>query len=537
VHAIIVPMPARDFLRSLAATGLLLGASLNAFAQSPLPPEVDAALQRAGVPREALAVVVQEVGAPQPRLAWQAQQPMNPASLMKLVTTAAALDLLGPAWTWTTPVWIQGTTLAGVLDGNLVIKGSGDPKFVQERLWQLLRRLQQLGVREIRGDIVIDRSSFALPPHHPADFDNEPYRPSNVGADALMLNYKSVLLSFTPDPSRGLAIVSSEPPLAGVRIDLSVPLGAGPCDDWRGALRPDFTDPLRIRFAGHYPASCLERQWPVAYADPKGYNARVLTGLWREMGGKLTGRVREGTAPSEPPSFELSSPPLAELIRDINKFSNNMMAQQLFLTLATTQRGGAATPEQARDVLRMWLAERFGEPVASGSVIDNGSGLSRETRLTAQLLARLLQAAYAGPSMPELMSSLPVIGVDGTLRRTRNGSIGRAHLKTGSLRDVASIAGYVLSSGGRRYVLVAILHHPSANAARPALEALVNWTAADMTPADPPSPLVPAAPPITPPPPVLPAASAPPAAEPASAPAAPPAVSPPASAPAPEPTS
>jgi D-alanyl-D-alanine carboxypeptidase/D-alanyl-D-alanine-endopeptidase (penicillin-binding protein 4) len=488
-------MPIRTLLQSLLRAlfiTLFMGAS-HAGA-GPLPLEVETALQRAGVPREALVVVAQEVGASTPRLAWQAQMPVNPASLMKLVTTTAALDLLGPAWSWTTPVWIQGTTLNGVLEGNLVIKGSGDPKLVQERLWLLLRRVQQLGVREIRGDIVLDRNAFVVPDQNPADFDGEPLRPYNVRPDALLLNYKSLLLTFTPDSARGVAIVSSEPPMAGVRIDLSVPLSTGVCNDWRAALRADLADPQRIRFAGHYATACGEKQWPLAYADPKAYNPRMLAGLWREMGGKLVGRVRDGQAPTDPPSFELSSPPLAEVIRDINKFSNNVMAKQLFLTLGLTQRG-TGTPEQSRDVLRMWLAERHGED-ARGVVIDNGSGLSRESRLTAQLLARLLQVAYAGPAMPELMSSLPVTGIDGTMRRARNAATGRAHLKTGSLRDVAGIAGYVLSTGGRRYVLAAIVNHPNAMAARPALEALVQWTANDMSPPPEPVPvpvLVPAA--------------------------------------------
>jgi D-alanyl-D-alanine carboxypeptidase/D-alanyl-D-alanine-endopeptidase (penicillin-binding protein 4) len=509
----------RDIVRGLCAAGLIcLASHATAAPIVGLPPEVDAALTRAGVPREAMVVVAQEVGASEARLAWQPQLLVNPASLMKLVTTSAALDLLGPAWAWNTPVWVQGTALNGVLEGNLVIKGSGDPKFVQERLWQVLRRVQQLGVREIRGDIVLDRSAFSLPPHHPGAFDAKPYSPQNTGADALLLNYKSVQLTFTPDPVRGLAVVSSEPPLAGVRIDLTVPLSAqGVCNDWREALRPDFTDPLRIRFMGHYPASCAEQFWQVAYADPASYNARVLAGLWREMGGKLIGRVREGQAPTDAPSFQVASPALAEVVRDINKFSNNVMAQQLFLTLPITQRGGPGTPDQARDLVRSWLAERFGD-AARDVVIDNGSGLSRDARLSAQLLARLLQAMYAGPTMPELMSSLPVIGVDGTLRRARNGATGRAHLKTGSLNGVAGIAGYVLSSGGRRYVLVTIINHANANLARPALEAMVQWTANDFTPPVPPQPLVvpqaePAAsavPPPVPAPPPAPASAAPP---------------------------
>ena len=483
----------RTLFCTLAATLFMAASPAGANA---LPADVETALQRAGVPREALSVVVQEVGAATPHLSWQAQASVNPASLMKLVTTAAALDLLGPAWSWTTPVWIQGTTLNGVLDGNLVIKGNGDPKLVQERLWLLFRRVQQLGVREIRGDIVLDRSAFSVPEQDPADFDGEPLRPYNVRPDALLLNYKSLVLTFTPDPARGVAIVSAEPPLAGVRVDLSAPLSNGVCNDWRAALRPDLADPLRIRFAGHYASACGEKQWPLAYADPKAYNPRLLAGLWREMGGKLIGRVRDGTAPTDPPSFELSSPPLAELVRDINKFSNNVMTQQLFFSLAATQRG-SGTQEQARDLLRQWLADRFGDD-ARGVVIDNGSGLSRDSRLSAKLLARLLQAAYAGPAMPELMSSLPVSGIDGTLRRARNAATGRAHLKTGSLKDVAGVAGYVLSHGGRRHVLVAIINHPNANAARPALEALVQWAANDMSPPTPPAPL-----------PVSPAASSP----------------------------
>jgi D-alanyl-D-alanine carboxypeptidase/D-alanyl-D-alanine-endopeptidase (penicillin-binding protein 4) len=439
-----------------------------------LPAGVQAALARADVPPEALAVVVQDVGSRHPRLAWQAEQPFNPASLAKLVTTYAALDLLGPAWTWSTPVWLQGSVADGVLDGNLVIKGNGDPKLVLERLWLLLRRVQQLGVREIRGDIILDRTAFGIHEQSPADFDGEPLRPYNVRPDALLLNYRALVLGIVPDAARGVALVGVEPPLAGVRADTSVPLLAGPCDDWRGALKADFSDPLRVRLAGGYPLACGERSWSLAYAEPRAYNERLLVGLWRELGGKLGGAVREGLAPSTPPSFELSSPPLADVVREINKFSNNVMAQQLFLTLGLA-RGTGGTPEAAREVLRRWLGERIGG-AADGARIDNGSGLSREVRLSARLLARLLQSAWTSPVMPELMASLPVSGTDGTLLRAR-AAPGRAHLKTGSLRDVAGVAGYVLGASGRRTIVVALINHPNANAARPAFDALVQWAA------------------------------------------------------------
>ena len=469
--------------KALKLVTLVLCAGLHsALSAAPraLPIEVETALERAKVPAEALVFTVQEVGSRRPRLAWQADQPMNPASLMKLFTTFAALELLGPAWAWTTPVWLQGSVKDGVLDGNLVIKGSGDPKLVLERMWLLMRRVQQLGVTDIRGDIVLDRSAFAAPDQHPGDFDGEPLRPYNVGADALLLSYKSVVFSFTPDPARGVAWVGVDPSLEGLHADPpNVPLVEGACNDWRGALKADTADPLRIQFNGAFPASCGEKHWTLAHGDPRAYNERALVALWREMGGKLAGTVHDGVAPAGPPSFEIGSPALAEVVRDINKFSSNVMAQQLFLTLGLTQRG-AGTPAAAREVLKQWMAQRLGT-VASGVVIDNGSGLSRESRASAQAFARLLQAAWASPVMPELVSSLPLVGVDGTLRRSRT-AVGRAHLKTGSLRDVAGVAGYVLANSGRRYVLVGIVNHPNANAARPALDALVQWTVNDTLP-------------------------------------------------------
>ena len=462
---------------SLLCAGLALLMSSGAVAApDALPAPVVAALDRAKVPRDAVVAMVQEVGGARPRLAWQADQPANPASLMKLLTTFSALELLGPAWSWSTPVWLQGTLRDGVLDGNLVIKGSGDPKLVIERMWLLLRRVQQLGVREIRGDIVLDRAAFVVPEQSPADFDGETLRPYNVRADALMLNYKAVVFTFTPDPARGIATISIDPPLAGVRADTGVPLTAGACDDWRGALRADFGDPMRLRFAGGYAASCAEKTWATAYADPERYNARAMLGLWKEMGGRITGSVRDGAAPVTPPTFEAVSPALAEVVRDINKYSNNVMAQQLFLTLGLTQRG-TGTPDAAREVIRQWSKERLGASSAA-LVIDNGSGLSRESRVSAQLLTQLLLAAWASPVMPELMASLPVSGIDGTLKRSR-ATLGRAHLKTGSLRDVAGVAGYVLANSGRRYAVVAIANHPNANAARPAFDALVQWAAND----------------------------------------------------------
>lgn len=465
--------------RLWAVAGLVLAAAAQASPAQTLPPEVQRALKSAGVPADALSVHLLDTHGGRRVLQWQDAKAVNPASLAKLLTTAAALDRLGPAWSWATPVWLAGAVNErGVLEGSLHIKGSGDPKLVLERVWLLLRQVQQRGVREIRGDIVLDNSAFAVPEGSPAEFDGEPLRPYNVRPAALLFNFRSSVYTFVPDAAAGVARIAVEPALAGQVVDRSVPLASGPCEDWRGALKASF-DPARARFAGSYALACGEQSWPVADPQPASYEARLVDALWREMGGVLHGSVREGPAPeSTKPTFELRSPPLAELIRDINKFSNNVMAQQLFLTLAREANPRQpATPDSARETLMRWLVERTGSG-GDEVLLDNGSGLSRSTRLSAARLAKVLLQAYEGPAMSELMSSLPVSGLDGTMRRSR-AAPGRAHLKTGSLRDVAGVAGYVLSNSGRRYVLVAIVNHPQANAARPALDALVQWTLRD----------------------------------------------------------
>jgi len=467
--------------RRWLALGLLCWLG-QALAQTPaLPPEVSAALRRARLPESALSVVLQEAGSGQRLLAWNEQVPVNPASVFKLVTTYAALDLLGPAWTWSTPVSASGPLRDGVLDGTVTLRGSGDPKLVIERLWLLLRRLQQLGVREIRGDILLDRSAFKPADGAAGDFDGEAGRPYNVRPDALLLNYKSINLSFTPEPARGLVRISAEPALAGLTVDSSVALAEGPCLDWRTALKADTSDADKLRLLGRYPASCGAQTWPLAYVDPGSYNARLVAQVWRELGGALLGKVRDGTAPAgSRPLFEFSSPPLADVVREINKYSNNVMAEQLLLSLALAGQGGIGPVglAEGREVLRRWLLARLGEETLQGIVIDNGSGLSRDTRIPALALARLLQQAWSSPVMSELMSSLPVNGVDGTLKHSAS-TAGRAHLKTGSLRDVSALAGYVLSNSGRRYVLVAVVNHPLAAASRPALDALIQWSIAD----------------------------------------------------------
>ncbi len=436
-----------------------------------LPPEVQAALQRAKVPSENFHVMVVDTSASStPRLSHQAQVRVNPASLMKLTTTTAALDTLGPAFVWRTPVYVDGPVRDGVLHGNVYVRGSGDPRFVVERLWLLMRRIQGLGIQNIQGDIVLDRRAFDVSPRDAASFDGEPLRPYNAAPDALLLNFQSLLIQFVPDRAANVARVQVEPPLAGVQLPATVPLNNGDCNDYRSALRADWSDPTRIRFAGTFSALCGEKMWPVAYAAPQQFAQRAIAGMWQQLGGRLSGQVREGSVPDNlQPMFNMESATLAETIRDINKYSNNVMAQHVFLTLSQ-QQSGVGSLEASRELMQRWWRERVGGDVPT---FDNGSGLSRDERISAQALARLLQVAWASPNMSELMSSLPVTGLDGTMKRSK--AQASAHLKTGSLRDVAGVAGFVDTANGKRLVLVAILHHANANAARPALDAMIDW--------------------------------------------------------------
>ncbi len=451
-----------------------------------LPAPVLQALLKAQVPPSAISVKVSRLpstatSASLTRLAHLAAEPRNPASVMKLITTYAGLSLLGPEYVWPNRVYAEGPLQDGVLMGNLILRGSGDPKLVLERLQAMMRQLQAAGVREVRGDIVLDRSVFDVT-HRSEPFDDEPLRPYNVSPDGLLLNFKAVVYSFRPEPGTGKAHVRYEPPLAGFDAPTELPLAGGPCNDWRRQLRADFSQTATVRFAGSYPASCGERPWPVAYPAPEQYAPKVIQALWQEAGGRLGGQVRYGPLPPQARLLlDAPSLPLGEVIADINKFSNNVMAQQLFLTLSS-ELGSPGRFEASRLRVSRWWRDRF--PGLPEPVLENGSGLSRDERSTAQALSVLLQSAHASPHAQVFQASLSVAGVDGTTQRLRErlpGSplIGQAWLKTGSLRDVASVAGYVQGQSGVRYSVVAIVNHPNANQARPALDALLEWTVRD----------------------------------------------------------
>jgi D-alanyl-D-alanine carboxypeptidase/D-alanyl-D-alanine-endopeptidase (penicillin-binding protein 4) len=445
-------------------------------AAAELPAPVLKELKAAGIPPSSAAAIVWEVGAGSPSLSVRPNAAMNPASVMKLVTTFAALELLGPAYRWKTEVYQDGD--------NVVLRGYGDPKLTYESFWLLLRALRGRGLREIRGDVLLDRSYFG--PVSDGRIDDETFRPYNVAPDPLLVNFKSLRFNFLPEPERGAVRVFAEPALPGLEIVNTLKTVAGGCPEgraFRDLIQAGFqSQPPRASFTGSYPAACGEKDLNVALYAPEEYVGGMIRQLWAEMGGTWEDRngrkgvVREGTvSPAARLVYVHESDPLAEIVRDINKFSNNVMARQLYLTLAAELGGAPARGEEAYRAIRRWLAaKRISAPEF---FMENGSGLSRAERMSAATLAALLQAAWASPVMPEFIASLPVVAADGTMKKRLRGEriAGNAHIKTGLLNDARAIAGYVLDRRGRRHVVVMIVNHPRGPESQAALDALLAW--------------------------------------------------------------
>ena len=439
----------------------------------PLPDSVATALRAASIPPAASAIVVRPLSGSGVSIGVNDGVAMNPASTMKLVTTYVALNQLGPTYRWRTEAFSAAPLRAGVLEGDLAIKGSGDPKLVVENLWLFVSRIRAAGVRDIRGDLVLDKSAFEPIVVDPAQFDGDPTRPYNAGPDALLLNFKAQTVTFIPDADGKSVRVMALPQLAAQKMPATVKALDGQCGDWKARLQGDFSDPMAPTFRGGFPRACGDKNWNLSLFSHTRYFGAVFRAVWESAGGSWSGTVRDGVVAADSRSLAVhESPSLAEVIRDINKFSNNVMARQLFLTLAMEADRQPANPERAARVTRDWLA---GHDLSMPElVMENGSGLSRIERISAGNLARLLAHAYSGALMPEFMSSLPLTGVDGTMRK-RNGAAAASHIKTGSLADVRAIAGYVLAASGRRYAVVALINHAKAGDAQAVHDNLLQW--------------------------------------------------------------
>jgi serine-type D-Ala-D-Ala carboxypeptidase/endopeptidase (penicillin-binding protein 4) len=444
-----------------------------------LPAPVGGALRAAGIPQGAVGVYVQQVDKPRPLIAQNASQPLNPASTMKLVTTYAGLELLGPAYTWKTEVYAGGPVSEGVLEGDLILKGYGDPAFTLEKFWDMLRALRQSGLREIKGNLVLDRGWFEPVAHDPGAFDDEPWRAYNAGPDALLVNFKATRFTFRGDVASGKVLIAADPELPQLKVLNQIELRQVPCADWKDRIGYEVRqsgEAVTVTFSGNYSVACGEKSLELSVFSDAAYVYSLFRQLWQEQGGVLRGTLKQGEAPAGAKRLvEMISPPLADTIRLVNKYSNNVMARQILLTLGAEKISVPGNADKGAQAVRDWLQARnldFPE-----LVIENGAGLSRLERISAQHMGELLLAAWKSPVMPELMSSLPVVAVDGTLQKRLKDSpvAGQAHLKSGSLDGVRAMAGYLLDQKGRRWVVVFIVNHARAADARAAQDALLEW--------------------------------------------------------------
>ena len=475
---------AKFYIKLILAISTVL-VSNCAFAE--LPSSVVDALKNAGIAQNNVAIYVQAVDAPTPILTLNAGKSMNPASVMKLVTTYAALDLLTPAYRWKTEVYRDGNIVNGVLNGNLIIKGFGDPSFKAQEFWRLLMSLRQAGIRDINGDLLIDKSVFAKNVGNRKTFDAETWRAYNAEPSAFLVNGRNTSFKFSAIDSS--VSVTQEFDLPEIQIVNNMKLSSATCENWRDRFTYTVKSNnscsiedcaknagVTVTFKGTFSPSCNDRYLELSLLNDEQYAFYTFKKLWQQLGGKFNGQLKMQSVPTSAIKvITQDSEPLGYVVRDINKWSNNIMARQLLLTLGVEKRTLPATESSGATVIKEWFASK--NINATDLVVENGSGLSRTERISAQHLGQLLVSAYLSPVMSELIASLPILGIDGTVakRLKTSQSAGRAHLKTGSLDGVSAIAGYVLNAQNKRFVVVMMINHNNASASKLAQDNLIEW--------------------------------------------------------------
>ena len=469
-----------------------------------LPPAVAAIVARSGLPPTGFAFEVRPVaaGEARPLLSFRAEQPMLLASTAKVVTSLAALDLLGPGHRWQSSAYATGPVDDGRLRGDLVIVG-GAVGLTGNELRRWFLQLREEGITAITGNIVLDDVAL-LHERDPKQVKaTAEERASDAPLDARTYNLGKLVVSVRPTAGQRAA-VSLKPRPANVQVINDVLMGGG-CAAWASWKAPETIErgpPLQLWVRGRWSADCAAED--IAYVkapaelrlEPELGAApalaipapQMVAALWAETGGSLRGQVIERDAHAARPRGARALSPLAtpvgEVVREMNKTSNNEAARNVLLALAdegaVPRAGGAAQDAALRASqrrLRDWLRS---QGLRDGDItIVLGSGQSRAERGRPRALVDLLRAAWLGPSAQALMDSLPIAGVDGTLvHRMKGGAAaGQAWLKTGTLSDTRALAGYVRGRSGKVYAVSLVACHPEAAQATPTLDAIVEWIA------------------------------------------------------------
>jgi D-alanyl-D-alanine carboxypeptidase/D-alanyl-D-alanine-endopeptidase (penicillin-binding protein 4) len=424
----------------------------------PLPDNIARAAQSLGIEERAISIWIQPVGGGEPLLSFNSDEPRNPASTLKIVTTYAALEGLGPTYTWKTSVYLDELDRDGRVPGDLWIRGSGDPYFVTEEFWKLAEGLRSRGVLRIDGDLVFDNS-----------FDKQPDRVYNVPPHPMLVNFNAVRFRVVPSDDGQSVAVSANPPLPNLELSNRLKLRASPCQGYQRGVAVAVQDAEasrdKVLLEGRFPSGCNEYSLTRTVLQPESYAYGLFDLYWRQLGGELKGAWRSQALPEgeREPFYVHQSRPLGDLIRLVNKYSNNVMTRHLELTLGAELYGAPATLDKGRRAIYEVLRRQGVE--TERLRIDNSAGLSRDTLISARQMGQVLSAAWRSNFMPEFVSSLSLAGLDGTTRNRFQGrrTRGRMHLKTGRLDDVSGIAGFVTADSGSRYTVAVLVNGPDAH--------------------------------------------------------------------------
>ncbi|MBC7454932.1 MAG: D-alanyl-D-alanine carboxypeptidase/D-alanyl-D-alanine-endopeptidase [Massilia sp.] len=467
-------------------------------ARAQLPEPVLSTLAASGMPQDAISALVLRGDATV--LSHLAERPMAPASTIKLVTTLVGLDTLGPVFRGRTELRSTGAVVKGVLMGDLVLRGGADADFSGAVLEQMLQSLRNQGIERIAGKLLLDRSLFqpARLDLGAAPFDASPEAYYNVIPDALMVN-KNMLQVDMRSTGNALQLVM-QPPLDKVGIGADMNLIDADCARWEDGWKlpqalPEKGGSIKVVLRGSFPKNCA-RAVNINVVDRNDYVARLFRASWKKLGGAFGGEVIDGVAALDARLLaEHVARALPELVRDINKLSDNALARTLFLSLGSLEADallgsrpltGAAygastqtTSARADLAVRAWMRQHAIND--TGLVLENGSGLSRLERISALQMGALLRAGLRSDWAPEFLASLPIAALDGTMRKRLQGSpaAGHARIKTGALTNVVAIAGYVRDALGQQCVVVAMINSAQANdgKGRAVLDALIDWVA------------------------------------------------------------
>lgn len=476
---------ATDLMRRMfASIALSIIAAAAAYADDKaLPVAVQSIMNLRELPYDSLSIYVEDVETGDVVLRWLEGEPRNPASTIKLLTTLVSLDILGPAYRWKTEVFAHGEMDGERLDGDLLIKGYGDPFLVTERVWQLLRSIRLAGIREISGDLLIDDGYFEVRDYDPAAFDKQPLRAYNVAPNALLMNFKVVRYWFEPDHESATVKVTLDPALKNIRVRNQLDLATGRCRGYQRGITITTNEAVdEVTFSGRFPNGCKRYAMDRAALSHNAFVYGLFQYLWRQSGGKFDGGWKNLVADDvmnadAKPILSFESLSLSDMITRVNKHSNNVMARQLLYTLSAEVKGPPGTEEGGRQVVADWLTENGLDSCLCA--IENGAGLSRDARIAAADMGSLLRFAWRQPYMPEYLASMSVAGLDGTLSRRFRGTslIGTAHLKTGSMDNVAAVAGYLQTRSGRRLAVVTMQNHKDVHRGpgEEVQEALLRW--------------------------------------------------------------